>query len=516
MFNLPFYPNHEYGCKLVKACPHLGGASLGTLVLAGRDHTETFRGLNLQLDAERKRNSKLFAENRQLEQKIEQLKLELRLERQNKFATNKQKADSQLGDAAASPEQQKPAGKRGAPQGHAGWHRKTPIEYDVRVDVAAPRRCPHCDSCSIAVYSSQAATEHLQEDIVDGQYHVTLFTRPSARCRSCRRWVQQAGEGEILGSRIGPHVRAMAVYLRNEIGVSYRKVSRAIEDLLGLSFTPAAMIGFEKMLSQQTEPIVADIEKKIASTEGPVHADETYWTLDGSRAYYWVHTTEDFVHFEFETTRSGQVSRDILGDDFAGTLVTDCYSGYEAQQASAKQKCLAHLARTARDWQKLTDKRSADFRFFDRIVEWVKRGCNYHQKQADWSETTRRKHGKWLERELALLQRLKLKHEKAITLQGRIIKHADCWLVFVKDTRVPPTNNLAERTLRPLVIMRKICFGNRSRDGGRRLARIMSVKDTARRHGHNPLRVFYRLFTQPPDEVMRFIYEKTSAKKSLA
>ena len=177
-------------------------------------------------------------------------------------------------------------------------------------------------------YASQQPSEHLQEDIIDGRYHVSLFTHPSARCRDCRRWVQQSGEGEILGSRIGPHVRAMAVYLRNEVGVSYRKVSRAIEDLLGLKFTPAALIGFEKMLSRQAEPIVADIEKKIASTEGPVHADETYWTLDGTRAYYWVHTTEDFVHFEFQTTRSGQVSRNILGDDFAGTLVTDCYSGY--------------------------------------------------------------------------------------------------------------------------------------------------------------------------------------------
>ncbi len=515
MFNLPFYPDHEYGCKHVKACPHLGGASLGTLVLAGRDHAETFRGLNLQLDAERKRSSKLFVENQKLEARIEQLKLELRLERQNKFATTKQKADCQecaIGQPAGS----KTAGKRGAPQGHVGWYRQTPAEYDVRVDVTAPDRCSYCNSGRISVYSSQAATEHLQEDIVDVRHHVTLFTHPSARCRSCRRWVQQAGEGEILGSRIGPAVRAMAVYLRNEIGVSYRKVSRAIEDLLGLSFTPAAIIGFEKLLSQRSLSIVADIEKKIASSEGPVHADETYWTLDGDRAYYWVHTTEYLVHFEFETTRSGQVSRGILGEDFAGTLVTDCYSGYEAQPATAKQKCLAHLARTARDWQKLTDKRSADFKFFERVIAWVKRGCKYHKQQVNWSESTRRKHRKWLDRELASLQKTKLKHERAITLQGRIIKHTGCWLVFVKDTRVPPTNNLAERTLRPLVIMRKICFGNRSRGGGQRLARIMSIKDTSRRHGHNPLRVFYRLFTQPPDAVMRFIYKKTSAKKSLA
>ena len=159
---------------------------------------------------------------------------------------------------------------------------------------------------------------------------------------------------------------------------------------------------------------------------------------------------------------------------------------------------------------------AADFKFFDRVVQWVKKGCHYHKKQARWAVATRRKHRKWLEEELVALQRLKLKFDKAITLQGRIIKHADAWLVFTKDSRVPPTNNLAERTLRPLVIMRKICFGNRSRDGGQRMAAIMSVKDTARRHGHNPLHLFYRLFTQPPDKVMRFLYKKTSAKKSSA
>ena len=509
-----FYPGHENGCGHPRDCPHLGGASVGHLVQIVNSSESGRLYVYRQLDAERERNSQLVADVMRLEKALEQAQLELRLERQNKFSTSKKsESDSSESDSTV---QQTDTGKRGAPVGHAGWHRKTPTQYDIRVDVVAPSCCPHCKSKNVALYASQQPSEHLQEDIIDGRYHVSLFTHPSARCRDCRRWVQQSGEGEILGSRIGPHVRAMAVYLRNEVGVSYRKVSRAIEDLLGLKFTPAALIGFEKMLSRQAEPIVADIEKKIASTEGPVHADETYWTLDGTRAYYWVHTTEDFVHFEFQTTRSGQVSRNILGEDFAGTLVTDCYSGYEAQQASAKQKCLAHLARTARDWQKLTDKRSADYKFFDRVVQWVKQSCNYHQKQGSWSASTRRGHRKWLERELELLQSLELKHEKAVTLQGRIIKHVDCWLVFVKDTRVPPTNNLAERTLRPLVIMRKICFGNRSRDGGQRLARIMSVKDTARRHGHNPLRVFYRLFTQPPDKVMRLIYKKTSAKKSIA
>jgi hypothetical protein len=72
----------------------------------------------------------------------------------------------------------------------------------------------------------------------------------------------------------------------SEIDVSYRKASRATEGLLSFNSTSAAMIGFEKSLAQQAQPIVADIEKKIASAGGPVNADETYWTLDGDRAYY--------------------------------------------------------------------------------------------------------------------------------------------------------------------------------------------------------------------------------------
>lgn len=141
-----------------------------------------------------------------------------------------------------------------------------------------------------------------------------LYRHEAALCEDCGKLVQKAGDGEILNSRIGPHLRSKAIYLRNVIGISYRKIPQAIEELFRITFTPAALIGFKTMLADKAKPIVDDIAKKPGSSDEAVHADETYWTLNGDRAYYWVHCDASFAHFQFDTSRSGQVSRDVLGE----------------------------------------------------------------------------------------------------------------------------------------------------------------------------------------------------------
>jgi transposase len=503
-----FYPKHEFACPHLSHCPHLGGAALGSLVHLANESGDSQDRLHRQLEAERKSVSDLVAENRALKQEIERLKLELKLERQTKFATNRQRqADAAQSTPSESPSQAGPR-KRGAPVGHPGWFRPTPTEYDALVEVGAPADCPHCGG-PVSVSTSQDPTDHLQEDLVAGRRHVVQFRHPRARCRSCRRWVQKAGEGEILRSKIGPQLRTVAVYLHTDIGISLRKVPRAIADLFQFRFSPATLIGFEKLLAGDAEPVADDIRKKVAASDGAVHADETYWILDGQRAYYWLHATEQYIHFQFDTTRAGEVSRELLGTDFAGTLVTDCYSAYDAQGAKAKQKCLSHLARTARDWQKLTSPDSPEYRFFQSVREWVKRGCDFHRRRECLSPREQANEKAWLRAELERLQNCPLDYDKAITLQERINRYADCWLVFLDDPRVPPTNNHAERCLRPLVILRKITFGHRTRSGATRMARLMTIQETAKRHGHRALDVFYRLATlagEFPDALLRYIY----------
>jgi transposase len=506
--NFVFYPKLEVSCPNVSHCPHLGGAALGSLVLIANQSGDEHSYLHSMLDAERKRNAKLVQENLQLEDELKQAKLELKLERQSKFATNQQKeentADDDPTEESSAVDEPK---KLGAPVGHPGWFRPTPTQYDWLIEVPAPSRCPHCQG-HVTTLASHLCVDHLQEDIIDNTYRVVCYQHEAGCCDDCGKWVEKAGKDEILGSRIGPCLRSMAVWLRNMIGISYRKIPRIFEEMHGITFTPAALIGFETMLATNAEPVVVVLAQKIASSDGPIHADETYWTTDGFRSYYWVHGDEKYIHFQYDTSRAGQVSRDILGGDFTGTLVTDCYAGYAASSAGAKQKCLAHIARTARDWQKLTEQDSLDFAFFEDIQQFVRRGCNFHRRRGEGKLSAEEQVAEkaWLHEELSRLETSDVSHEKAITLQARLLTHPGEWLVFLDDPRVPPTNNLAERALRPLVVLRKITFGHRSDAGARRMAKIMTVGETARRHGHRSSDIYFELYTRPPDRVLRRLY----------
>lgn len=505
-----FYPRHEYACPHIGHCPHLGGAALSTLVAAASEQCQYRDMLHGQLDFERQQVAELLAEIEQLRKERDQARLELKLERQNKFACGRgDKADGN-GDSAAkttvAPETKTPR-KRGAPLGHPGWFRPAPTVYDQLALVPPPKICPHCEG-EVRLYENAAPQDHFQEDLVDHQHQTTCFRHAVGRCLACRRFVQQAGPGEILGSRIGPRMRALAIYLRNDVGISYRKVPRALEEMFAFSFVPASLIAFEKVLAKLAEPVSEDIAKKISASDGATHADETYWTLDGQRAYYWLHATTHYVHFEFNMSRAGEVSRNVLGDNFTGTLVTDCYSGYHAHVAGAKQKCLAHIARRAHDWQRLTKEGSAERTFFEEVKQWVKRGCEFHRRRGlkELSSAELAAEAAWLREELLRLENCPLEHDKAQTLQARLLRHDGEWLVFVDDPRVPPTNNLAERKLRPLVVLRKITFGHRSQAGAKRMAKIMTVKETAKAHGHKASEFFYYLQTHSAQQSLRRLY----------
>ena len=109
--------------------------------------------------------------------------------------------------------------------------------------------------------------------------------------------------------------------------------------------------------------------------------------------------------------------------------MTSCYCGYAASAAGAKQKCLAHLARTARDWQKLTEIGSPDFAFFEDVKQTVKRGCEFHRLRAagELSVEEQAAETDWLRGALSRVVTCIVSHAKALTLQARTPPPYRCW-----------------------------------------------------------------------------------------
>ena len=74
------------------------------------------------------------------------------------------------------------------------------------------------------------------------------------------------------------------------------------------------------------------------------------------------------------------------------------------------------------------------------------------------------------------LYEIPISHPETETLRKRLLKHKDEILTFLKYPKVvEPTNNRAERSLRNLVIFRKITFGNRSDQGTKNVSDRKSV-----------------------------------------
>ena len=88
-----------------------------------------------------------------------------------------------------------------------------------------------------------------------------------------------------------------------------------------------------------------------------------------------------------------------------------------------------------------------------------------------------------------------------LAVQGKLCRRIDKHLkelsVFVAEPEVPPDNNAAERSLRPLVISRKISGGTRSNQGTGAKMTLSSLFGTWRAQGQNPLTACRQLLTSP-------------------
>jgi transposase len=72
-------------------------------------------------------------------------------------------------------------------------------------------------------------------------------------------------------------------------------------------------------------------------------------------------------------------------------------------------------------------------------------------------------------------------------LLKRLRRHQRDLFTFVDHDNIPCDNNHAERTIRPAVIIRKNSYGNRGRHGADCQSLLMSLVQTRKQRGHEPI-----------------------------
>ena len=496
----------DFVCPYQHNCPHLEGSSTTFVNHELNALNQEWLHINRVVQEQSEEIAALTTEGEQMRKANALLKAKMEALHRRQFKANRRKKPDKP-DAKAPRSK-----KRDPPVGHPPWQRPIPDHIDEIIDVPPPVVCPHCGNDDLAPFTE--IIEHIQEDIViQPRPKVTNYRHHSCFCAKCRRPVVQQAAGELLNHAIGPVARAAGLFLRYGLKIPYRGVRDFFETFYGLRMVPATVLRFDRQAASKGASIYEDLKAKLQASM-VVHADETHWRENGQNGYIWYGGNSDLAVFHLATSRSSDVAVDLLGDSFSGTLITDDYAAYNAVNASSRQTCWAHLKRKAKDIRQeillnKTTRSPAALLFCKQVMIFARLCCRLGRWQRSGRLSIKQTQSlvPRLQKRLRAFAGQPLDYEAAETLRVRItIKDYDRLFTFLTIPGVQPTNNQAEQSLRPQVIMRKISFGTRSPEGSISQGVIPSLMVTAQRQGKAPLQFFYALFTETPASAQKALF----------
>lgn len=232
---------------------------------------------------------------------------------------------------------------------------------------------------------------------------------------------------------------------------------------------------------------VAALQTAVQRAER-VNVDETTWRLAGQRAWLWVVVGTVATIFTVATSRGRKVIQGVLGETFGGIVGSDRWSAYTWLDPTRRQVCWAHLKR---DFQALVDWGGAARPIGTTGLALVARlFAAGHQARDDPAARAR------LAEAMAPIQAefRRLLEEgsasaspKAAGVCRALLKLWPALWTFVTVPGVEPTNNAAERALRPAVLWRKGSFGSQTEAGAAFVARLLAVAATCRQQDRSLL-----------------------------
>ncbi|MGB8329023.1 MAG: IS66 family transposase [Polyangiales bacterium] len=350
----------------------------------------------------------------------------------------------------------------------------------------ADEMCPKCGG-ELQVFDGQFE-EADEIDVVERRFVVVKHKRQKYRC-DCG--CIETAEGPPKLQKSGRYSIDFATTVAVGKYADHLPLQRQVVQMRrqGLSIDSQTLWDQLFVLSAHLEPAYQALHSHVLS-HPVVGADETTWRLMGHKAVtntkrwqVWALSAPDAVLYQLHPNRGAEAAEQLL-KDFAGTVMCD---GYSAYQALAKRRhgfklahCWAHARRKFVEIEESFPRQSeealaliGELYRIEREIEDKPPDVRLRIRQQRAGLVVQRIH-RWALDQRALPQS---PLGKAIAYLG---KHFEGLRVFLTDPDVPLDNNRTERALRGVVLGRKNHFGSRSERGTKVAAMMYSLVETAK------------------------------------
>jgi len=438
------------------------------------------------LEAAQLQASQLQARSRQLSDLRAQLKpLQARITELEKLLGEAQREAKRQAAPFRLPEAKRVQNPKrpGRAAGHRGSYRPVPMQVDEEVVVPVELGvCPQCQGCC---WSDPQELEQYIEEIPPVRPSVTRLRTYQATCRGCghlrasRHPLQSSRATGAAKVQLGPRALALAADLSKAKHLTLRKTCTVLRDHFGLQLSPGGLSQALARVAQRLQPQYFELQSQLCAAP-VVHVDETSWWVAGASSWLWVFTSPQATFYYICPSRGREVFHAVLGFAPAATLVSDCLNIYDLDEGE-QQKCYSHHLEAIRKALAAAPAcAQAPDAFLPQAKALLQRAIALGKTRAleSFDPAVFAQERQNLDRAAENLFALPHHLPQEESVFARLEQQRDHLFTFLDHPGVDPTNNLAERQLRPAVIARKLSCGNKTTAGAETFQILSSVAAT--------------------------------------
>jgi transposase len=421
-----------------------------------------------------------------LEERVSHLEEQL-----NQTSQNSSRPPSKDGFGAPKPPAKGKGGrKRGAQPGHPGHSRKLyPPDACQSTFDHRPETCAHCgeplSGDDPAPYRHQIVElPPIVPIVIEHRLHALC-------CEHCGETTRSPLPTVVHPGGYGERLSAVVALLSGAYRQSHQQVKTCLAALFGIELSTGSINRLRREVSETLAQPVAEAQAYVQQ-EAVIHSDETGFRQGNSdgqnaekkRGWLWVLVTPVVSVFTILLSRSQAAAQALIGEAFEGIVVSDRYGAYNWIDLNQRQVCWAHLKR---DFTRIAERRGVSQAIGEGLLNqekalfelWyqVRDGTLSRPAFAERVHPIRAALKTWLEEgaSYAIGSKEKTPLAKTVRTCQQLLRVEPALWTFVEVAGVEPTNNIAERSLRPGVIWKHISFGSESQAGSEFVARMLTT-----------------------------------------